>query len=194
MVLVVYAHPDPDSFTAALAAAASEALKSAGEEVHTVDLYSIDGALPFPSLMNVEELHRKTSLETLIQGQMRLLEESRTYVIVHPDWWGGPPAVLKGWVDRVFRPGTAYEIPEGFGLRKAAGLLKGRRAFVAISGDSESPGPLEAFWKDRVWGFCGVQSELLYLSGISESTRKEREEFKSELCRRITASLSDSGI
>ena len=141
--------------------------------MYTVDIYRMDSGRGFPLVLDEAEIRRKTSLNPVVQNQMRLVEEAEAYAVVHPDWWGGPPALLKGWVDRVFRSGTAYEVPEGFGFQSAEGLLAGRRAAVLICGDSEGPGPLESFWRDRVWGFCGAEARVAYLSKVRERSRAE---------------------
>ena len=177
VIAIIQAHPDPDSFSAALADAVGKTLRSSGADIESVDLYRCANGAPFPPLLDLEELHRKTSFQPEVQRQMDLVEQAMGFVIVHPDWWGGPPAILKGWIDRVLRPGTAYERPEGFGDMEPAGLLNGRRALVAVTGDSADPGPLEGFWTDRVWGFCGVESEFLYLSEISRRSARERRIF-----------------
>jgi FMN-dependent NADH-azoreductase len=106
---------------------------------------------------------------------MSLLERAAGFLVVHPDWWGGPPAILKGWIDRVLRPGSAYEVPEGYGRRESEGMLQGRKALVIVPGDSEESGILEEFWIKRVWGFCGVDARLIYLPNYSKSGRIEKQ-------------------
>jgi hypothetical protein len=97
--------------------------------------------------------------------------------------------VLKGWLDRVFRPGTAYEyegdVPEA---RKVVGLLTGRRALVVVTGDAEDPGPLKEFWEERVWGYCGARGRLLYAPRVRESTVRDREMFRD----RVVETLKDT--
>ncbi|MCK5248318.1 MAG: NAD(P)H-dependent oxidoreductase [Spirochaetaceae bacterium] len=185
MILIIHAHPEPDSFTAALAAAVGEALDSAGKQATVVDLYRIPGQ--FPPVLDAEELRRKTSLDAAVLRQMKIVEDAEGYVVIHPDWWGGPPAILKGWIDRVLRPETAYELPEGFGHRNPHGLLEGRQALVIVTGDNDSPGPLEDFWVHRVWGFCGVEAGFLYMPGTGQSSLMERNAFKTEAAGRAEA-------
>ena len=195
MILLVHAHPGPDSFTASIAREIARRLESAGTDTRVVDLYripipaalhpgspsrTIGSITPFPPLLDADELHRKTSLDSIVQAQMNLVENASGYVVVHPDWWGGPPAILKGWIDRVLRPGTAYEIPEGYGHRDAEGLLAGRKALVVVTGDARDAGPLEDFWINHVWGFCGVNAHLRYFPRIRESNLKSREAFIKE--------------
>lgn len=187
MVLLIHAHPEPDSFTSAIAAALTAVLESSGNAVRSIDLYRMSGGLgsgqteAFPPLLEAEEIRRKTSFDPLVQSQMKLIENAEAYVVVHPDWWGGPPAVLKGWIDRVFRPGTAYEIPEGYGHKYPEGLLSGRKALVIVSGDGESPGPLKEFWVGRVWEYCGVTATFQYFPNLRDSTETMRREFISEM-------------
>jgi putative NADPH-quinone reductase len=182
MVLLIHAHPDPESFTLALAEAVKASMTEAGQEVISVDLYRLNGGPhAFQPVLDLEELRRKSSLEDEVQKQMSLVEKAEGYVVIHPDWWGGPPAVLKGWVDRVLRPGTAYEFSEAAGNADSAGLLHGKKALVAVTGDARSAGPLEEFWVDRVWGFCGVKAHFRYMKEIGKSSRKQRQQFIDEV-------------
>lgn len=176
MILIIWTHPSPDSLTASLAQSVMSYLLTLTDEVQAIDLYRIHADNFFPPVIGGPELHRKTSFDPIVQKQMALVENAEGYVVIHPDWWGGPPALLKGWIDRVLRPGTAYEIPEGFGYREARGLLSGRRAAVIVSGDADDAGPLEEFWVKRIWGFCGADSRLFYLSRIRERGRSELSE------------------
>jgi NAD(P)H dehydrogenase (quinone) len=85
-------------------------------------------------------------------------------VIVHPNWWGQPPAILKGWVDRVIRPGVAYEFREGdSGEGVPQGLLKAQAALVFNTSNTEAlrekkvfGDPLETIWRNCIFGLCGV--------------------------------------
>ncbi len=85
------------------------------------------------------------------------------YVIVHPNWWAMPPAILKGWLDRVLRQGVAYE----FTAQGVNGLLKGRKAVVFTTSNTPREDelklfgdPLENLWKTCVFNFCGVDGFL----------------------------------
>ena len=94
----------------------------------------------------------------------REIAQAQGIVIVHPNWWGQPPAILKGWVDRVLRPEVAYRFREGdAGDGVPVGLLQAKAAVVfttsntprerelAVFGD-----PLETLWKNCIFGLCGV--------------------------------------
>ncbi len=99
-----------------------------------------------------------------IHRHCREIAEADGIVIVHPNWWGQPPAILKGWVDRVIRPGVAYEFLEGDkGEGVPKGLLKARAALVFNTSNTPEErerdvfaDPLETLWKNCVFGLCGV--------------------------------------
>ncbi len=104
--------------------------------------------------------------------------------MVHPNWWGQPPAILKGWVDRVIRPGVAYEFLEGdSGEGVPNGLLKARAALVFNTSNTRQErerevfgDPLETIWKNCIFGLCGVPQFHRRMVGIVvTSTASERQ-------------------
>ncbi len=157
---LILAHPRPGSFNHAIAAAACAAARGLGHDVRCHDLYAerFDPALP------AAEIPDGATLEPGIARHCEEIAEADGIVIVHPNWWGQPPALLKGWIDRVIRPSVAYRFLEGDdGEGVPVGLLKARAALVfntsntlperetAAFGD-----PLEAIWRRCVFGLCGV--------------------------------------
>jgi len=152
---VVLCHPNRTGFNQAVAAAAAEALK-ATHEVDFINLYEdgFDPVLPAP------ELPRKFSFDETVQRYNALVKAASVYVFAHPDWWGGPPALLKGFIDRVFRPGVAYEF-EGFEFlsKQKVALLEGRKALVFTTTDYQAPegeDPSAVIWKKNVFEYCGI--------------------------------------
>ncbi|MDP2211364.1 MAG: NAD(P)H-dependent oxidoreductase [Candidatus Aquicultor sp.] len=105
-------------------------------------------------------------------------------VIIHPNWWGQPPAILKGWIDRVIRPGVAYEFDEGDdGEGVPVGLLKAQSAIVLNTSNTPSQRELEAFgdpletlWKNCIFSLCGVNEfyRKMYAVVVT-STPEERQ-------------------
>jgi putative NADPH-quinone reductase len=87
-------------------------------------------------------------------------------IIVHPNWWGMPPAILKGWLDRVLRPGIAYRfVANDKGEGVPLGLLKARAAIVFNTANTPDErehevfgDPLDALWKKCVFDLCGVRT------------------------------------
>lgn len=108
-VSLILAHPDPESFNHALARAAEEVCLELGHDVAFHDLYR-EGFAP---VLQAGELQREADLPPEVQRHCEEIAAAEAVIVVHPNWWGQPPAILKGWVDRVLRPGMAYRFDEG---------------------------------------------------------------------------------
>ncbi|MGE5416821.1 MAG: NAD(P)H-dependent oxidoreductase [Acidobacteriota bacterium] len=178
-VLVVLGHPRKGSLNHAIAEVVVATLKDNGHEVVFHDLY----AEKFDPVITAEEIPKNGRLSAAIQEHCRQLANTDGIVIVHPNWWGQPPAILKGWVDRVFRPGVAYAFKEGDnGEGVPDGKLKMRTAMVFNTSDTPRErelivfrDPLEHIWRDCIFGFCKVS--LFYrkmYSVVATSTLEER--------------------
>jgi NAD(P)H dehydrogenase (quinone) len=117
----------------------------------------------FP-LLNVKEIAKDAQLPALIKQHCEEIAKADGIIIVHPNWWGQPPAILKGWVDRVICPGIAYEFLEGdAGEGIPQGLLKAGAVIVFNTSNTEAQreknvfgDPLETIWKNCIFGLCGV--------------------------------------
>ena len=116
--LVIYCHPDPDSYTAAVRDVVLDRLAAAGADCTLLDLYT-EGFQPV--------LGRDEFLSYLdgageghpLEAHIAALETADTLIFVYPTWWYGLPAMLKGWLDRVLLPGVAFELPETGPIRPA---------------------------------------------------------------------------
>jgi putative NADPH-quinone reductase len=159
-ILVVLAHPDDTSFNHAIAKIVCETLDANKHQVKFIDLYK-EG---FDPLLPASEFSKDAILDRTIEQHCLILSEADGIVIVHPNWWGMPPAILTGWIDRVFRPGRAYRFVEGdSGEGAPEGLLKAGAAVVLNTSNTKEAregevfgDPLERIWKDCVFGLCGV--------------------------------------
>ena len=159
-ISVILAHPDPGSFNHAIAQTAVEAIQANGHAVFFHDLYQEI----FNPLLGREEAAKDAPLPKIIKQHCQEIAIADGIVIVHPNWWGQPPAILKGWVDRVIRPGIAYEFLEGdSGEGIPHGLLKAKAALVFNTSNTERRrekdvfgDPLETIWKNCIFGLCGV--------------------------------------
>lgn len=160
-VSVILAHPNPGSLNHAIAQTAREAVEAAGARCFFHDLH----AEHFDPRLPPAELTKDGAVDPAIDRLGRELLASDGLIVVHPNWWGQPPAILKGWVDRVLRPGVAYQFTAGDnGEGVPVGLLCGKWAIVfntsntpaareaAVFGD-----PLENLWRNCVLGFCGIE-------------------------------------
>ncbi|MDY6903431.1 MAG: NAD(P)H-dependent oxidoreductase [Thermodesulfobacteriota bacterium] len=112
--LVVRAHPLDKSLCAEMTRVVTEMLQAAGHSVIIEDLYEQGfGAAMTPQ---ERESYYAESYDTQgVSGQIERLKAAEAIVLVFPTWWFGFPAILKGWFDRVWAPGTAYDHAPGFG-------------------------------------------------------------------------------
>jgi NAD(P)H dehydrogenase (quinone) len=108
-VLVVYTHPSPSSYTASVLTRVLAGLDAAGHDVDLIDLY----ACGFDPLLTADERFRSGDdplTAPLIREHIALVRSATAMVFVHPTWWSGPPALLKGWIERVFVQDVAYSV------------------------------------------------------------------------------------
>ena len=191
-ILILLGHPDPGSFNHALAQAVRDDLRAGGHDVIFHDLY----AERFEPLIAAEEIPAKGPIPPSIQKHCDELVSADGIVVVHPNWWGQPPAILKGWIDRVIRPGRAYRFQEGDGGEGVpVGLLRARAAVVLNTSNTEAArertvfgDPLEAIWRRCIFDLCGVPAfHRRTFTVVVASTPEQRlawiEEAKA-LCRR----------
>jgi NAD(P)H dehydrogenase (quinone) len=156
--LIVYAHPEPTSFTGALKDAGVRALQSAGYTVEVSDLYAenfnpVAGRHDFTTVANASRFHYQNEqghahqhdgyAADLAREQQRFAKAD--LLVVHfPLWWGGMPAILKGWFDRVLAFGFAY----ADGKRYDSGYFRGRRGILCVA----TGGTTERFSPTGVYG------------------------------------------
>lgn len=119
--LVVYCHPRPESFTAAVRDVVIARLRAAGAEIRLRDLYA-DGF--HPVLTDDEHAGYETCPDNRgpVEADCRDVEWCDTLVFVYPTWWYGLPAMLKGWLDRVLLPDVAFIMPKAPGDTIKPGL------------------------------------------------------------------------
>jgi len=186
IISVILAHPNPGSFNHAIAQTACETLRRLGHEVVLHDLY----AERFDPLLPYDEFDDNASLPADIERHCREIAAADGIVIVHPNWWGGPPAIMKGWIDRVLRPGVAYRFVEGdSGEGVPVGLLKARAAIVLNTSNTPRErelaafgDPLERIWRDCIFGLCGVPSfHRRMFEPIITSTPEQRKQWLREV-------------
>jgi NAD(P)H dehydrogenase (quinone) len=185
-VLVIVAHPNKASFNHAIALTCSKTLSDNGHVVLVHDLYDehFDPLLPFG------EFPKEAALPATIQRHCDEVAQADGIVIVHPNWWGQPPAILKGWVDRVIRPGVAYEFLEGdAGEGVPRGLLKADSAIIFNTSNTEATreknvfgDPLQLIWENCVFGLCGVPKfHRRLFTIVVTSTEAERRAWLAEV-------------
>jgi NAD(P)H dehydrogenase (quinone) len=192
--MIVVANPNPSSFAHALADKASSILAEAGYTIAAHDLYREH----FDPIQCVGELLGAESTDPIIEQHCSELASADIIVIVHPNWWGQPPAILKGWIDRVFRLGTAYKYAPGVPVEgEPFGLL---HANAVIFNTSNTPvereravfgDPLELLWRRCIFGLCGVERvERRMFGPISSSDALQRQAWLADAAVVIEASMS----
>jgi NAD(P)H dehydrogenase (quinone) len=184
-ILVIVAHPRAGSFNHAIAEAVTGTLCDLGHSVIFHDLYR-EG---FNPLLHDAEIPRDGKVDPVIMEYCGELMSCNGIIIIHPNWWGQPPAILKGWIDRVIRPGVAYEFREGdAGEGVPEGLLSGKTALVINTSNTPDErervvfgDPLQLLWKNCIFDFCGISAFSRRMFGvIVTSTPEQRRQWLSE--------------
>lgn len=185
-VLVIYTHPNPKSFNHAILETVLKGLKESKHEVKEKDLYKLD----------IKNTLDKKDLETLLGGdtpkdiktEQEDISWAEALIFIYPTWWYDRPALLKGWIDRVWSNNFAYEYVD----KKAKGLLTHNKALVITTlGSSEEdfdnlrPGDKEAIKIPMVHGtlnFCGIKNvDFKPFYGFVDNTEKERKAILEEI-------------
>jgi putative NADPH-quinone reductase len=157
-ISVILAHPNPGSFNHAIANTAADALRQNGHAVILHDLCQEQ----FPPLLSVSELRKNARLEPVVARHCEEIASADGIIIVHPNWWGMPPAIL---IDRVLRMDVAYRfVANDQGEGVPVGLLKAKAAIVFNTANTPDErerkvfgDPLKTLWKNCVFDLCGVR-------------------------------------
>jgi NAD(P)H dehydrogenase (quinone) len=186
LALIVIANPSPSSLSHAMASAAERVLVAHGYEIAAHDLY----AEHFDPVQPTGEASNTTSSDALVEQHCLELARADLILVFHPNWWGQPPAILKGWIDRVFRLDTAYGYSAGVGFEGVpVGLLKARHALVFNTSNTPSErelaafgDPLETLWKKCIFALCGVTSVVRRMyAPVAGSTAETRAAWLAEV-------------
>jgi len=166
--LVVTAHPLANSLCQALADAAASTLSEAEHECRRVDLYRSQFS---PLLTSDERASYYGSFDaSAVTGEIEDLLWAEIMVLVFPTWWFGPPAILKGWFDRIWAPGIAYDHAADLGAIHPR--LRRLRKVIAIT-TLGSPWwvdwlvlrqPVRRILKTAILRTCAPQASLTFLS------------------------------
>jgi NAD(P)H dehydrogenase (quinone) len=189
-VLVIYCHPDPESFIAAARDRALAGLAAASHDVRVTDLYG-QGFQP-----EMTAIERRTHGEPGVAGDLQRhaddLQWAEALVLVYPTWWSAQPAVLKGWIDRVWVAGVAWELPEGKNVLRP--LLTDVRRIVVVTthGSSKLVNALQGEAGKRtvtrsIRVMCSRRTRTTWcaLYGIDGSTPERRAQFLDKVERTL---------
>ncbi len=199
-ILIVYAHPEPQSMNGSLFQTAKETLQKMGHHVQTTDLYHkafhpASGRANFNSVKDA--VYYKQQVEEIYAGEvngfvpeleeeMKKIEECDLMILQFPLWWFGLPAILKGWVDRVFAIGRAY----GQGQMYETGIFKGKKAMLSLTTGSGPEKYISDGFEGDIMGILRpIHRGILQFTGFSvlaphitySPARKSKQELELEL-------------
>jgi NAD(P)H dehydrogenase (quinone) len=177
-VLIVLGHPDSNSFNHALAETCKVQIEKNGHSVCFHDLYKEK----FDPVLHIESSGRIPVDET-VKKHYEELVNCDGIIIIHPNWWGQPPAIVKGWIDRVFLQDVAYKFEiNNNGEHAPVGLLKAKTGLILNTSNTSEEvekevykNTLELIWKNKIFKICGIdQVERINFQIVKESCLKER--------------------
>ncbi|MHA4867350.1 NAD(P)H-dependent oxidoreductase [Duganella sp. PWIR1] len=154
-ILIVYAHPAPDSLNGALKDYAVRHLQAAGHEVRVSDLYAMEWKATLEASEIPERVHHRAD----VLAEQEKLRWADTVIFQFPLWWFSMPAIMKGWVERVYTYGFGYGVGEHsdvrWGDRYGEGTLAGKRTMLVVTA-----GGWESHYGPR--GVNGAVDDLLF--------------------------------
>lgn len=177
--VVIIGHPAASSFNHALAGQVSAAWSGAGCDVAIHDL-TAEG---FDPRLTPEEARGRPSLDPLVQRHCAVLAQADLLAVIHPVMWGMPPAVVKGWIDRVFALNLAYGFADNAAEgEEPVGLLPLRSALILNTSNTlparemaRFGDPLDRIWRDCILGYCSTAAVMRHtfapLVPSSDATR-----------------------
>ena len=193
-VLVVYCHPLPTSFVASVRDRVLAALDQTRHVVRVTDLYA-DGFDPCFDA-NDRRTHLEPGVAPALQRYADDLRWCDTLVLVYPTWWSGQPAMLKGWIDRVWANGVAWTMSSSgpTGTNRLRPLLRNVRRIVVVTthGSSKLINSLQGEGGKRVVtralrSLCSRRCRTTWVAmyGVDTSTAEDRSTFLDRVERRL---------
>ncbi len=184
-ILIVLAHPNKNSYSAAVSNSIKDGFVDKGHNVKVKDLYQEN----FNPVMTYDDLGGIFSgkIPSDIKKEQEDVLWADRLVFVYPIWWLDKPAILKGWIDKVLVYGFAYTIDQTGSIK---GLLKHDKALVVQLAGSPEIAYQKSYWQfalnpslsERTLEFCGIKNTIVKnLIGVGQSDPKQRETWLSEL-------------
>lgn len=177
-ILIINGHPDKESFCTALAEKYKLGTDTSGADCTLIHLNKLD----FSPVLKYG-YRKRTDFEPDLAGMWDLISNATHLVFVYPNWWGTYPSLLKGFIDRVFLPGFAFEYQEKSPLPKK--LLTGKTARLIVTTDTPNwyysliyKKPGHNSMKKSILGFCGIRPVKISTFGaIRSSTETQRKKW-----------------
>lgn len=186
--LIIIAHPKKDSFTHQLKVELVDRFYEQGNEVKVRDLYD----LKFDPVLSAQELKFNKEGEFMadVVVEQNYIQWAEEITILYPLWWDAFPAILKGYIDRVFTNGFAFKIngkgPEGM-------LTAKRVRLITTAGMDEKTLQLSNVYEglkttqdEGVFGFCGMEvMDHLYVTQVTSLSENEKQQAKESVIEKI---------
>jgi len=185
-VLIILGHPDKKSFNHAIAQTCKTELENNGHSVFFHDLYEEK----FNPVHQIDDTKAGFEIVEIVKNHCDDLINSDGIIVIHPNWWGQAPAIVKGWIDRVLLQGIAYDfVQNDSGEYDLAGLLKAKTALIFNTSNTAEYAetkhitePLEMIWKNQVFMVCGIDHiERKNFGSMKESGKEQRLQWLSEI-------------
>lgn len=182
--LIVYAHPNPASLNHFFKQTLLENLQEAGQEVIVRDLNQIN----FNPVLSLEDMHgqRMGKVADDVKTEQDLITWSDRIIFIYPIWWTGMPAIMKGYIDRIFSYGFAYRYDQG--IQK--GLLTGKKIII-INSHGKSNEEYEAIGMNKalsltsdtgIFTYCGLEIQKhFYFDKADRASLENISEWKNQI-------------
>lgn len=187
--LIIFGHPDPDSFNGTILKTIENKLIEKQYQFISKNLYQLNFN-PILALNDYKKMEDHT-VASDVAIEHNDIKWAKNIIFIYPIWWAGPPAIVKGWIDRVLSPGFAYTLQEGGGTK---GLLSDKTVMVFTTSRSSEDSMTETdlmaatekIMMEGILGFCGV-STMLYtnLYEVPGATEKEKNKMLAEIEYRL---------
>ncbi|MEX3009654.1 NAD(P)H-dependent oxidoreductase [Hoeflea sp. TYP-13] len=193
-ILLIFCHPYEESYGAALFDCAQSALAARGHDVRALDLYR-DGFEPILGreewLTYIGETEKNIAA---VKSHVDALQWAEGLILIYPTWMYGPPAMLKGWMERVWLPGVAFDVAPGK-HKRAVGALKNIRLFIGITTSGSpwwwlrlvrDPGRSLFMRAQRVLFHPLCRMRWLQLHNMNHTTQEDRARFLNKVERALS--------
>jgi NAD(P)H dehydrogenase (quinone) len=188
--LIIYVHPNSSSLNHFFKQTILESLEESGEETEVRDLNEIN----FSPVLSLEDMNgqRMGKVAEDVKVEQDFITWADRIIFIYPIWWTGMPAIMKGYIDRVFSYGFAYRYDNG--VQK--GLLEGKKAII-VNSHGKSNAEYEASGMDKalaltsdtgIFNYCGFEIEKhFYFDKADRASDENIERWKNQIQIAFTA-------
>lgn len=185
-VLIILGHPNKKSFNHSIAEICREQIEANGHIVFFHDLY----AEKFDPIHQIENVN--SDINDNIKSHCSHLKSCDAIIVIHPNWWGQPPAIIKGWIDRILLPGVAYDFElNDKGDHSLIGLLKAKDGLILNTSNlpnNMENDVLDLIWKNNVLNICGINDvKRINFGMVNKSDDSQRTKWLLEVKQHVNS-------